>query len=629
MMPDTLLLNRYKITREIGRGGMGAVYEALDIDLSRNVAIKETFAQSDEERRYFKREASLLANLRHYVLPKVMVHFEQKGSQFLVMEYIPGNDLLHILVKERKNVPFDIPEVMAWIDDLFDALIYLHKQKTPIIHRDIKPANMKLTPEGDIILIDFGLAKGKSGQMSYMSQSIAGYTPSYASLEQILRSNWQLAESLSSLYPKRVEHELKADTDPRSDLYSVGATLYHLLTGKPPKDSYNRAIAIWSGKPDLLLPPISLNPNLPDMLNNILLKAMALHREDRFDDAAQMHEEIKILKNYLSQTDDEITLVRTQTNKTKDGKQITPEPTIISSVEYKFGRLGKCDKPVRSIDFAENGRFVATGSNDNIVRVWDTEKKQNIVLGKCDDAASGFSYVASVAFTPNCRSVVSGSNDNKVRIWDINSKDNKIIANMDHAIRAVAVSPDGKNVAVGLSDGSLIIIDIRSGKTERLHKASNAIWCVAFAPSGRRVAFAGEDNTINVWEFGTDLREVGSCEATVRAIDFSHDGHNLVSGSDDNQIRIWDLSSGFARTLGACDRWVRSVAFSSDERVVFSAGDDNKIQSWNIMSGSKRELGACDDVVSCIACSPDGKAVASGSWDRTVRLWDVDNVSST
>ena len=162
MLPvNTLLQGRYLIVEQIGRGGMGAVYKATDTRLRATVALKETLVAGDPARRAFEREAQLLAGLRHSALPRVSDHFMEGDGQFLVMEFIPGEDLAAMLA--QRSVPFPADDVLRWADQLLDALDYLHSQQPPIIHRDIKPQNTKLTARGEIILLDFGLAKGAVG----------------------------------------------------------------------------------------------------------------------------------------------------------------------------------------------------------------------------------------------------------------------------------------------------------------------------------------------------------------------------------------------------------------------------------------------------------------------------------
>jgi serine/threonine protein kinase len=266
LTPETILQGRYRIVRQLGQGGMGAVYEAIDQRLDTTVALKETLFADERLRKQFEREARLLARLHHPALPRVSDHFSEGEGQFLVMQFIPGDDLSEMMT--RKRGPFPADQVLTWADQLLDALDYLHTQDPQIVHRDIKPQNLKLTARGQIILLDFGLAKGQAGEISRVttSASIFGYTPNYAPLEQI--------QGLG--------------TDSRSDLYSLGATLYHLMTGVKPPDALTRAAALVNGQPDPLVKASEANPALAPEVDHVLVKAMAQSREQRYASAAEM-----------------------------------------------------------------------------------------------------------------------------------------------------------------------------------------------------------------------------------------------------------------------------------------------------------------------------------------------------
>jgi serine/threonine protein kinase len=267
LTPNSILQNRYLIVRLLGKGGMGAVYEAVDQRLSCVVALKETLVGSNPEARQgFQREAALLANLRHASLPNVMDYFGEGQGEFLVMEFIAGQDLAELLV--LRDGPFRESKVVRWANDILKLLEYLHAREPAIIHRDIKPANLKVTTQGEIFLLDFGLAKGAAGQMATIqnNESVYGYTPLYAPLEQIQGRG----------------------TDPRSDIYALGATLYHLLTGQPPVSAPARYEAAENDQPDPLKPANQLNFQVSPEIAALIQSAMALRRNDRFRNAAEM-----------------------------------------------------------------------------------------------------------------------------------------------------------------------------------------------------------------------------------------------------------------------------------------------------------------------------------------------------
>jgi formylglycine-generating enzyme required for sulfatase activity len=270
LRPDTLLQNRYKIVSLLGRGGMGAVYRAIDLRFNSTVALKQTLMCGDELARAFEREARLLNKLRHAALPVVSDFFREDEGQFLVMQFIPGDDLATLL--ERSGHPFESEIVLEWADQLLRALGYLHAHEPPVIHRDIKPQNLKLTPRGEIILLDFGLSKTAVGggqtqtaSRAATSLSVVGYTPHYAPFEQITGGG----------------------TDARSDLFSLAATVYHLLTNTAPIDALRRAESTMNGAGDPLRPVHELNPSVPVAVSEVFHKALAMNREMRPASAAE------------------------------------------------------------------------------------------------------------------------------------------------------------------------------------------------------------------------------------------------------------------------------------------------------------------------------------------------------
>lgn len=249
--PGTLIRN-YRVLRIIGRGGFGAVYEAEDTQhAGMRVALKETF--NPDSIHGFQREFTTLSRLRHDHLPAYHTMFEEQGNGYLVMEFVPGQSLDDVL--QRKQGPLVEGQVLGYAMQICDVLTYLHRQTPPLVHRDIKPANIRLTPDGLIKLVDFGLVKAGIGT-TVMSQR--ALSPAYAPIEQ-----WGID----------AEH-----TTPRSDIYSLGATLYALLTGQTPIAAPQRLATT----PDPLIHPQQRNPHLSPHVAGAVMQAMALRAEDRF-----------------------------------------------------------------------------------------------------------------------------------------------------------------------------------------------------------------------------------------------------------------------------------------------------------------------------------------------------------
>ncbi|MGD2057384.1 MAG: serine/threonine-protein kinase [Anaerolineales bacterium] len=263
--PEYVLKDRYIIQKPIGKGGMGAIYLALDNRLQgRRCAIKEVKQEEglpesliQQSRDQFYREASVLAQLDHPTLPKVSDYFAEGNLDYLVMDFVPGEDLKTLMDKARRRNKFlPVDDVMAWADQLADALSYLHSQEPPVIHRDIKPSNLKLTPQGRLKLVDFGLVKQMIPDELTITVIQGRGTALYTPLEQ---------------YGGDEGH-----TDARSDVYAFGATLYHLITNTPPLEAKQRFL-----QPGTLQAPHIINPELPRSTSEAILWAMALHPDER------------------------------------------------------------------------------------------------------------------------------------------------------------------------------------------------------------------------------------------------------------------------------------------------------------------------------------------------------------
>ncbi len=312
-----VLRSRYKIRERIGQGGMGSIYLAEDIRLKgRLCALKEVEYDRalpenirDEARDQFLREATVLARLDHPNLPKVSDFFSNGPRDYLVMDYVPGNDLRTLLLEARRKKTFlKEVDVLTWADQVASALSFLHSQEPPIVHRDIKPSNLKLMPQGLIKLVDFGLVKILAPEEVTITiiqgQGTALYTP----LEQYGGSDLH--------------------TDIRSDIYSFGATLYHLLTSEPPADARKRFL-----DPESLVAPRQINSAISPRTERAILWGMSLHPDERpstIDDFRQA------LLGYTEAPTLPISVRRARPQPVWDYLAHTPEATLAWSAAVLF-----------------------------------------------------------------------------------------------------------------------------------------------------------------------------------------------------------------------------------------------------------------------------------------------------
>lgn len=271
--PGTILQDRYEIVKLLGCGAMGRVYLAHHLGLGElRVAIKELEIHVDPETLElaaieFQREATILAHLDHPGLIRASDFFEEEGQCYIVMEYVAGPTLYEVLQQHPQPLP--VERVLEWADQLCDGLEYLHSRTPAILHRDLKPGNILLDDLGRVRLVDFGISRFQGPGMLTASVLAGAGTPGFAPVEQY-----------------------SGGTDVRSDIYSLGATLYYLMTREIPPNS----VAMLAGD-EALEPPRNFNPQISLRLQEVLLKMLAVRREDRY---ANIHEAREALRRVSS-----------------------------------------------------------------------------------------------------------------------------------------------------------------------------------------------------------------------------------------------------------------------------------------------------------------------------------------
>lgn len=673
--PDTRLKERYRILRRVGGGGFGHVYKAIDEVFGCSVAIKETREEiSGEEklRKAFEREARLLRNLKHESLPRVTDYFFQDQSQFLVMDFVEGEDLAARLRKRLMNDqgPFTCRELLPWAEKILAALEYLHGRPEPIIHRDIKPSNIKLTDDGEVYLLDFGLAKGVAGQMSTIidgqpTSSVLGFTREYAPLEQLQGTG----------------------TEPQSDIYALGATLYHLLTGRLPTPAPQRDEALQIGKDDPLRPADEVNLAILPEVARVISHAMAVRWWDRLGSAKEMRAALRRACESLADTrpealahagshssppasEDKVSTLRLEPPSGAAASPNGEEPSrpaeananrrglrglwlggglallllagIVVAVRFELPRW-----PTQTAS-TEHGTKGVQPTATPTPPAGGEPVKLSIKKVLSDHTGDPKKPVWSVAFSRDGSLAAGASEDSTIVLWDTRTWRPKFPPLSGHkgAVYSVAFSPDGKILASGGQDSTVRLWDMQKGRPiDTLRREDNkAVLRLAFSPDGDLLAGCSGDHPnegceeIRLWDVhnGWKPRALAKQERRVFAIAFSPDSNTLVStGAEDEQLRLWGISlwdvkgDGGRVKLKDYDSALSTLAFSSDGKYMACGSGDTTVKIWlykPLSTPKWVELApteAHNSLVTSIAFSPDNRTLASATSDARIRLWDV------
>ncbi|MEH2149988.1 serine/threonine-protein kinase [Nostoc sp.] len=605
----SLLRNRFRVIRVLSdEGGFGRTYLSEDVDkLNERCVIKQlapkfqgTWSQK-KAMELFAEEAQRLQDLgEHPQIPTLIAYFEQDGCLYLVQQYINGENLLKDL-QQRKA--YNSREIQAILLDLLPILKFIHDRK--VIHRDIKPENIiRHKIDGRLSLIDFGSSKqftAKVQQKSGTSIGSHGYSP----LEQI--------------------RDGKAF--PASDLFGLGATCFHLLTGNSPFQLWMESGYAWvSNWREYLRSP--LNPELDFVIDKLLKKDIY----ERYQSADEVLRDLtpKQLLALPPAGKSSGKIPPTKAPYLPKSYPLLRILILVSAFILLFGFGESWYKHFRRIQISLVYRLSQHNSSGKDEALLSQPLK--IILGKVSlaNTLQGHeSSVLSVAISPDGKTIASSGDDRKIKLWHLaTGKQISSLNAYSQQVNAVAISPDGKTLVGGGDDNTIKVWNLATEKQIRtLTGHSDSVHALAISADSQTLVSGSDDNTIRIWDLATgeQIRTLVGHTFWVRSVAISPDAVILASGSFDKTIKIWNLTKGYSiRTLLGNSQTVTAVAISPDGKTLASASRDRTIKLWNLVTGKEiRTLVGHVNTVTTVAFSADGKILASGSRDRTIKLWNL------
>ncbi|MEA5619661.1 serine/threonine-protein kinase [Cronbergia sp. UHCC 0137] len=620
----SLLRNRFRVIRVLSdEGGFGRTYLSEDTDKLNELCVLKQLApkfqgtwSQKKAMELFAQEAKRLQQLgEHPQIPTLIAYFEQDDCLYLVQQFINGQNLLEELYIRKTYKDWDIQSLLL---DLLPILKFIHDWG--VIHRDIKPENIiRRKNDGRLVLIDFGSSKQLTAKVHKKNGTSIG-SHGYSSIEQI--------------------RDGKAF--PSSDLFSLGATCFHLLTGISPFQLWMEHGYAWVNDWQRYL-RCPLSTELTQVLDKLLQKDI----KNRYQSVDEVIRDLA-KKKPLALSTKSNSPIKTKQLDNYPQKYILLRNLVLLIGTVVFLGLGESSYRLFNHLQTDFSSRLNLPQNHNDVLVANSPRQ---FLGKIsliktlsakDDSVSAVAINADTQIIASSGDCVVGSrlkcNDlaggdakkkyHRIKLWNFTTgQELAVLQGHSQRVNVVAISPNGKTLVSGSDDKTIKVWNLTTKKlVYTLTGHSDSIHALAFSTDGKTLVSGSDDHNIKVWNLVTGqlLHNLRGHSYWVRSVAISPNGLIVASGSFDKTIKLWNVAQEKSiHTLTPNSQTVTSVAFSPDGQILASSSRDRTIKLWNMGTGAEiRTLPSRDNTVA-IAWSKDGKILASGNRDRTIKLWNV------